>query len=87
MRHKPVTKALFRSHIAVAPLQAILAACVVLQAVDAGGADYTAFDSDEIITLDDYGDALVYLTLAFIPVTAYFLYTGIRDTKQIAKDQ
>ena len=49
--------------------------CVILQSVDAG----LDFDSEEVLTTDMYGTGLVLLTLSFIPITVYFLYTGIRD--------
>ena len=44
---------------------AILAVCVIIQAASAG-AD---FDSEEALTMDDYGMLLTYLTLAFLPIT------------------
>ena len=62
--------------------QAILVVCVVLQSADAG----LDFDNQEVLTLDGYGNTLVGLTLAFIPVTVYFVYAGLADIKEIAKD-
>ena len=65
------------SHLPIA--QAILVVCVVLQSVDAG----LDFDNQEVLTLDGYGNTLVGLTLAFIPITVYFVYAGLADTNSL----
>ena len=44
---------------------AILAVCTIIQAVSAG----VDFDSEEALTIDGYGTLLIYLTLAFVPIT------------------
>ena len=62
--------------------QAILVVCVVLQSADAG----LDFDNQEVLTLDGYGNTLVGLTLAFIPVTVYFVYAELAGTKELAED-
>ena len=63
--------------------QAILVVCVVLQAVDAG----VNFDDQEALTLDHYGEILAILTLAFIPVTIFFVYHGIKETRQLRREE
>ena len=63
--------------------QAILVVCVILQAVDAG----VNFDEQEALTLDDYGEILVVLTMAFLPVTIFFVYHGIKETKQLRREE
>ena len=54
-----------------------------MQAVDAG----VNFDDQEALTLDHYGEILAILTLAFIPVTIFFVYHGIKETRQLRREE
>ena len=63
--------------------QAILVVCVVLQAVDAG----VNFDDQEALSIENYGDILVVLTLAFIPVTLFFVHHGIKESRMLVHEK
>ena len=57
---------------------------VIIQAADVGEAD---FDSEEAITMDNYGLLLVVLAMAGIPVTIVIMFVGLRDAKEdVAKN-
>ena len=56
----------------------VLLVCVVLQTHEQGFAT-------EVVTIDDYGTMQTVLTLAVLPVTAYFLLRTLREMRAQAK--
>ena len=79
-RYQPFVKPTLNKIKAFSEVQifAILGISVVIQTANVG-AD---FDSEEAVTIDHYGQMLVVLAVAFLPITVYFVISGFCDAKE-----